>query len=249
MRREIPLIITFVCGITMIIQFFIPHDPFGGMKAYFQHSYMIIAAFAMLLGICNLTKIHVKKIRDKRSQWWYSIVLLAGLLGMAIPGLIFPSLPKIVLFVAPAFRLVGLEGIWSALLSWARSLASLGGIAEGTVFDFLFRNAHVPMQSTMFSLLAFFVASASYRAFRARTLDAALLLVAGFVVMLGRAPIGDSLTWFMPECFRLSSWANWIMAVPNTAGQRAIMMGAGLGIAATSLRVILGIERSYLGGE
>ncbi|RLC47781.1 MAG: hypothetical protein DRH70_02615 [Candidatus Coatesbacteria bacterium] len=66
--------------------------------------------------------------------------------------------------------------------------------------------------------------------------------------MLGRVPIGDSLTWFMPDGFRMSDLANWIMAVPNTAGQRAIMMGAGLGIVATSLRVILGIERSYLGG-
>jgi len=213
MRRDIPLIITFVCGLTMIVQFFIPHWPFGEMKSYFQQSYMIIAAFAMILGICNLTKLHLKKIRDKRSQWGYSIVLLFGLAAMTIPGLF------------------------------------IGGIKEDTIFDFLFRNAHVPMQATMFSLLAFFVASASYRAFRARTLDAALLLIAGFVVILGRAPIGDSITWFLPEGYRMSEFANWIMAVPNTAGQRAIMMGSGLGIVATSLRVILGIERSYLGGE
>ncbi len=213
MRREIPLIITFVCGLAMIAQFFIPHAPFGGVKDYFQQSYMIIAAFAMLLGIGNLTKLHVRKISEKRPQWGYSVVLLAGLLGMAIPGLF------------------------------------IGGIKEGTIFDFLFRNAYVPMNSTMFSLLAFFVASASYRAFRARTVDAALLLIAGFVVMLGRAPIGDWLTSFMPEGWQMSDYANWIMEIPNTAGQRAIMMGAALGVVATSLRVILGIERSYLGGE
>ena len=214
MRREIPLAITFVCGITMIVQFFIPHWPFGEMKSYFQQSYMIIAAFAMILGICNLTKLHAIKIRDKRPQWGYSIVLLVGLAGMTIPGLF------------------------------------IGGIKEDTIFDFLFKNAHVPMQSTMFSLLAFFVASASYRAFRARTVDAALLLIAGFVVMLGRAPIGDTLTAFLPEgWWQMSDLANWIMSVPNTAGQRAIMMGSALGVVATSLRVILGIERSYLGGE
>ncbi|MCD6326698.1 hypothetical protein J7M28_03980 [bacterium] len=183
------------------------------MKSYFQQSYMIIAAFAMILGICNLTKLHVNKIRYKRPHWGYSIVLLAGLAGMTIPGLF------------------------------------VGAIKEGGIFDFLFKNVHVPMQSTMFSLLAFFVASASYRAFRARTLDAALLLVAGFIVMLGRAPIGDAMTSFLPEGGQMSDVANWIMAVPNTAGQRAIMMGAGLGVVATSLRVILGIERSYLGGD
>lgn len=212
MRREIPVIITFLCGLAMIAQFFIPHSPFGGVKDYLQHSYMIIAAFAMLLGIGNLAMLHIEKISQKRPQWGYSIVLLAGLLGMTIPG--FTS-----------------------------------GIREGTVFDFLFMNAYVPMNSTMFALLAFFVASASYRAFRARTVDAALLLIAGFVVMLGRAPIGDYLTYFMPEGWQMSDYANWIMDIPNTAGQRAIMMGAALGVVATSLRVILGIERSYLGGE
>jgi hypothetical protein len=53
----------------------------------------------------------------------------------------------------------------------------------------------------------------------------------------------------MPAGWQMSDYANWIMDIPNTAGQRAIMMGAALGVVATSLRVILGIERSYLGGE
>jgi len=212
MRREIPLIITLICGVVMMASFFIPHWPFAEMKSFFQRSYMVIAAFATLLGVMNLSKVHLQRIRGKSRQWGYSIVLLSALGSMSFFGLYF-------------------------------------GIGKGSIFDYLFNNLYIPMSATMFSLLAFFVASASYRAFRARTVDAALLLAAGFIVMLGRVPIGATLTSFLPEGYRLPQLADWIMAVPNTAGQRAIMMGAALGVVATSLRIILGIERSYLGGE
>ena len=43
-----------------------------------------------------------------------------------------------------------------------------GGVSEGSLFGWLYSYVIVALQSTMFSLLAFFVASAAYRAFRAR---------------------------------------------------------------------------------
>jgi diacylglycerol kinase len=119
----------------------------------------------------------------------------------------------------------------------------------GTAFDWLYVYVYSPLSATMFAILAFFVASASYRAFRARNLEATLLLLAAFFVMLGRVPVGDTLTAWLPEGWRLSSIASWVMNFPNAAGQRAIMIGIALGIVSTSLRIILGIERSHLGGE
>ncbi|MBN1212655.1 MAG: hypothetical protein JXA92_08770 [candidate division Zixibacteria bacterium] len=118
----------------------------------------------------------------------------------------------------------------------------------GTRFDWLYNYMYIPLSATMFAILAFFVASASYRAFRARNFEATLLLVAAFFVMLGRVPVGDVLSGFMPEGWRLSDLASWVMNYPQSAGQRAIMIGIGLGIVSTSLRVILGIERSHIGG-
>src|SRR5438552_5593113 len=51
-----------------------------------------------------------------------------------------------------------------------------------TGFSWAYNNLYVPMQATMFALLAFFIASAAFRAFRIRTLDAGLLAIAALVV-------------------------------------------------------------------
>lgn len=115
-------------------------------------------------------------------------------------------------------------------------------------YPWLFNNIQVPMQSTMFSLLAFYVASASYRAFRARTVQATLLLVAGALVMLGRVPIGSYLAGdVLGVHISLVEISDWVLNVPNAAAKRGIMMGVGLGMTATAMKIILGIEKTYLG--
>jgi cytochrome bd-type quinol oxidase subunit 2 len=115
------------------------------------------------------------------------------------------------------------------------------GTQEGTVYNWMFQNMQAPMMSTMFSLLAFFIASAAYRAFRARTKEATILLVTSVIVMLGRIPLGQFIWHKLPD------YTDWIMAYPNLSVQRGIIIGAALGAAAMSLRIILGIERTYMG--
>jgi hypothetical protein len=118
-----------------------------------------------------------------------------------------------------------------------------GGIQGGSPFDWGYMNVMAPMEATMFSLLAFFIASAAYRAFRARSVEATLLLVTAIVVMLGRVPVGERMWSGMP------AFTEWIMEVPNMAAKRGIMIGAALGAISTGLKMILGLERSYLGSD
>ncbi len=119
---------------------------------------------------------------------------------------------------------------------------------SGSGFQWIFHNIYAPLSSTMFALLAFFIASAAFRAFRARSKEAALLLAAGFIVMLGQVPVGNYLTSWLPEAWQMSDLADWIMMYPNMASQRAIMIGVAFGVVSTALKIILGMERGYLGG-
>jgi hypothetical protein len=119
----------------------------------------------------------------------------------------------------------------------------------GTRFSWMYNFLYVPMQATMFSLLAFFIASAAFRAFRIRTFDASLLAVAALVVMIGRVPVGELLTTSLPEPVQLPTMANWLLEWPQNAAKRGIAIGAGLGVMATGLRIILGIERAYMRDE
>ena len=117
------------------------------------------------------------------------------------------------------------------------------GTQEGTPYMWIFRNVQMPMGATMFALLAFYIASAAYKAFRARSAEATVLLLAAIVVMLGQVPIGVAM--FGEGILDITQW---ILDVPNLAAKRGIALGVGLGSVAVSLRILLGIERTYLGG-
>jgi hypothetical protein len=224
-KRSVPLVITFIVGLSLVIAMFIPHDPFHGLDSNFSIFYDVIAVFAFILGGGNLLKVHLNKIQNKRRDWKFSIVTVAGFGLMLGAGLLK----------------IGVQGGWSGDYQ-----------GDGSLFKYLYDATFQPLQATMFSLLAFFVASASYRAFRAKTREATILLVAAFIILLRPTPLGYYLTFWLPEPLQflhIPNLSTWVMSVPNMAGQRAIMIGIALGIVSTSLRLILGIERSYLGSE
>ncbi|HET9888530.1 MAG TPA: hypothetical protein VFR10_13565 [bacterium] len=231
MKRGIPIAITFLVGISLVIAFFVPHAPFDSLDRHIPEYFNIIAAFAFVLGGGNLLRVHLTRITRRDHEWAYSIVTVTGFLVMMIAGLI---------------KLGHTETGTGVNLKADLSDPSL-------FFNWLYDGIFVPCQATMFSLLAFFVASASYRAFRAKTPEASILLFAAFVVLVGRTPVGQALTAWIPAPFdqylHIPNLSAWIMSVPNLAGQRTIQIGIALGIISNSLRLILGIERSHLGGD
>ncbi len=124
-------------------------------------------------------------------------------------------------------------------------LESIGLGFKNAQYLFMFNNILNPLGGTMYSILAFFITSAAYRAFRARNWDAAFVLISGTIVVMSNAPI------FTSSFPILITWKNWIFDVPNTATGRGVMIGAALGAIALAVRTLMGIERGYLrgGGE
>lgn len=142
-----------------------------------------------------------------------------------------------------ARRLVG--GERHRGLSLVLMLSLLGTLAVGvllpnsTAFAWLFNYLYFPLQSTMAALLAFFVVSAIYRAFRIKNVQAFILLATSLIMFFIQLPFSAALIPGLPLV------RDWLMAVPITAGVRGILLGAALGTIATSLRVLIGVDRPY----
>ncbi len=217
MKKRIALVLVFVFGILGIIPFLIPHPIVQNSDEYIRNDILrILAAFALVLALGSLLKVHADKIRRKKVNWQYSWVLIL------------------------AFIVSSIIGLFGGVAGTGLLPTSFGSFP----FDIqtLYENIIIPLASSMFALLAFFMASASYRAFRARSSEATLLLVAAFIVMIGFLPVASSIS------LKLPAFAQWVLNVPNVAGQRGVLFGIALGAVATSLKIILGIERAWLGG-
>lgn len=216
MKDKLPLILLIVVGFLGLTDRFLPHPTPEHFNQYLRDTLLrIISAFALILGLGNLILRHMNRIRKKSTDWHHSYTLLISF------------------FVA---SVIGLFGGVSGELWFPTRVGN---------FDFnittIYNQMLIPLGSSMFSLLAFYMASAAYRSFRARNWLAILLLGAAFIVMLGQVPIGYRISPVIPEI------SQWIMEVPNTAAKRGIELGITLGVLATFLKILSGIERSWLG--
>lgn len=229
MKHLIPLAIASVLGVLMIAGSFVP--PLTFLQEKPQEWYLIVSAIAFFVGGTNLVVYHLRKISDNEAGWGYSVITLAVFAITVVVGTL-----KIGVLPSDEFPNFAWSGRYQE---------------EGSAFWWLYEYVMQPITSTMFALLAFYVASAAFRAFRAKNVEALLLLATAFIVLLSKTeePLRALATGVPPtrEELYLPDVALWIRSVFNTAGQRAIIIGIAIGVAATSLRVLLGKDRSYLG--
>ena len=115
------------------------------------------------------------------------------------------------------------------------------------LYELMFNGLYVALGSAMFSLLAFYIATAAYRAFRIQSGESALLMTAALLVMLGQIPVG---VWLADRLFRtvglesvsITQIRLWILRVINTAAFRGIALGSAIAGLSMAWRVWWSME-------
>jgi hypothetical protein len=256
-RRPLVWLVTFLSGGFMVAYTYWPKPinfdvktelPKNGVEtvgSFLQQSFgvvssfvQIIAAFLLGLGIFSLLRIHLMNIARKKKDWVFSVILLVSMLMMIIFGywdFMIRQGEKAVDFDDPQF--------------WRM---------PNMVRDFLFDGLLQQMDAAMFSIIAFFILSAAYRAFRARSVEATILLGTALLVILSlmgvvagawddrvAALAGDGKTGsadFIMN-FKITEVAGWLKNTFQTPAITGIKFGIGLGTISMALRIWLGLEK------
>ena len=227
LKRYIPIAIVAIFGSLTLSAWFIDNETietFANDDA--TQFFDIIAAFAVFLGALNLLKLQFIKFIKKQKGWQYSAISIisfffAFIIGFFIRGAYFVD-DKVFFTQEAALESLIIVDISEGQqeksykvqenffkdLSDAKDFAMKQNLVipvdwgahvqkSGSLFQWMFKYIFSPLSATMFALLAFFVASASFRAFRARNFEASLLLLAGIIIMIGRVPAGGLISSWM----------------------------------------------------
>lgn len=212
-RRILLAVIAVSAGLITVLSFAFDSQPLFVLRSLFIEWVAIVVAFAILLGVLNVLRVHAKRIHNRQGTA-YSVILILAFLAVFVPGLM------------PA------EAVPEYLSSYVGP--------QGSIVDFVFRYVQRPLQATLFSLLAFFAATAAWRAFRTRSVASFVMFIACLLVLLGSIRLNVGEGWKLAVEIR-----NWVMNVPVLAGARGILLGIALGTIVAGVRFLMGIERPY----
>jgi len=187
---------------------------------------------------------------ETMNKWQNIVVAFAFLLGLI--SLFFSHYHKITRkadgWGYSIFVLIGfLAMVIPAYVSGGKQMTDGGLTSLGWSFKYIY-NA---LSGTMFAVLAFYIVSTAYRSFRIKSMQAFVLFVAAFILILGKVPLGQiiwdsALGW---TGHGVSDVIEWIMQFPAVAGKRGIMIGIAIGVIVTSFKIIFGIEKQYMGKD
>jgi hypothetical protein len=215
-RIEIPIALTIIFTLLQTVPYYFRWesdtklaDPIDSAANITSQWVLLVVAWSIFIGVISLIQVHGKTVQKRSKGWYYSVLVLATCIIMAIFGL---------------------------------PLQEMGLGINNSVYTFLFNYAQSPLSATVFATIAFYITSAAYRAFRAKNIEATIVLVAGILMVMSNAPL------FTATLPLIKTMGQWIYDIPNMATNRAVTIGAALGLVALAVRMLLGRERGYLRG-
>jgi hypothetical protein len=234
-KRTLTVGLTFLAGLFYSLEFYLPakirwwpgyRNPFSPLVVPMGNALNVVFGFTIALGLINLALIHGRTIARRRTGWYNSVAFFVAMISMIVFGL------------------------WQSYIPDSGKPAALGLSCAQVhrVYDVLFTGLFQALGATVFSILAFYMASAAFRAFRIRAAEAAFMMASAFIVMLGQVPVGRALTNWLPRHgtlsqFRLQELMNWILNSWSMAGVRAVAFGLAIGGVSMALRIWLSLER------
>ncbi len=269
MRAKLPMLICMVTGALLLLQFFVPH-PFvqDTLLEWVSNSAIIVGVFALAIGLASLLHMHGNKIKRRLPGWGFSVVTLVTAAFVATIGLLKPAWGPTVAreqyvqcepnlhgsirttrVVRVAHTLFGFDPQSSATNALVGAVVTPVRANSTPLYSWYFTYVHSALVSTTFCLLAFYMLTAAYRAMRIKSWEAALLMVAAVIVIIGQVPADQFIPLGHINGVSTFEWLKQlIMDYPNSAAKRSIIIGVALGGLATGIKILTGIERPYLGG-
>ena len=269
-KRWTTIVLTFISGSYYLIEYLYPlHwakvtsiDPDTGQQVvswehinFLTHSISPISDYVnnifiwtIFLGLISLTIVHGQKLLRRESGWHNSLAFFIAAISMFFFGAIShmgKTTNDFLVRVVPHHT--GSMGIFYNKI-WMDLFGKSPHVGLNQWYNSLFNGLLMNFDSAMFALLAFYIVSAAYRAFRIRSLEATLLMVSALVVMLGMVDFGLMLTSGIPltshwEFLRIDVLSGWILSWVNMPAQRAVTIGVSVGGLAMALRLWLSLER------
>lgn len=255
-RRPVVVTVTFLAGLYYVLFYLwprplpsvdadakVPRDAVEGVGFWLADALPVVASFSNILsafllglGVFSILRIHLRKFARRQTDWGFSAVLLISMVAMVIFGYWDWYQQRI----GPNAGGFELQATWGT--------AQYGR-------DLLFQGLLQQMDSAMFSIIAFFILSAAYRAFRVRSVEATILLGTALIVMMSLMGVVsyfwgsgiDAITGGNPnsvlENFKLTEMASWLRDNVQSAALRGIDFGVGIGALAMGLRLWLSLEK------
>ncbi len=88
LKRTLPAAIAIPVGIVVLVSILTPYPLLDALGLYLMNVAIIVAAFALFLGVGNVMRIHARKLREHPSDRLYSLALLVVLILVLVFGLL-----------------------------------------------------------------------------------------------------------------------------------------------------------------